>query len=144
MAVSDWLGVSEPRLLAEGYLDQETLAASGDGQGRVAVAVTDLGPQGGVRLFVVAPDISRSGGLEIMPATGGVHLSWDVSSVFPGRQNILETSTGLSQWQLVPVLPSLPSTNEYGRFSVTLPVNSAVPRRSYRLRASQADGVLLP
>jgi hypothetical protein len=141
MAVAAWPGVSEPRLLAEGYFDQETLAASGDGQGRVAVAVTDFGPGGGARVFIVAPDVSRSGGLDIAPGPGGVHVSWDVSSVFPGRQDILESSTDLTHWQ---PLPALPPAAASGRYSITLPVSPGVPRRSYRLRASQADGVLLP
>lgn len=65
-------------LLMEGWFDKETLAVSGDGYGRIAIAVRDQSSTStGLKILLVAPLVSQQGGLSISPAGAGVEVSWE-------------------------------------------------------------------
>lgn len=132
-------GISPPAKVAEGIFDPDLLVASGDGQGRVAVGVCDIESIAvGLRIFMVAPAVSRQGGLQLELADGAPQVSWDASPVFPGLAETVETSSDLLDWK--PVAgnsnPAVTSDSS-GRSTLSLPAAAAGadPRRYYRLRA---------
>lgn len=126
--------VSAPVLVAVGNFDKDTLSVSGDGQGRVALALQE----GGVlRTLLVAPLTAQQGGLALVRAAGGEEVSWTAgSALFPHAGETVEASYDLRKWTplsgLMPVLAGPGS----GRCVLTVPSQAGVRTRYFRLRAA--------
>jgi hypothetical protein len=129
MAITDSSGVGSAKMVAEGYFDRDTLVASGDGQGRVGLAVFDESAgSAGVKTFILAPLTPAQPNLNIRSGAEGMVLSWEASAVFPANSGIVETSTDLLHWTKAPAGQLMHPRPAYA------PTVSG-PRAWFRLRA---------
>lgn len=134
MAIIDGVGnASAPVVVLDGSFDGDTLVACGDGMGRIAFSVLDTGtgsPE--LKVYVVAPLVSRNGGLTISAVSTAVELSWDFDSLFPPDSSILEISGDLVQW--TPLAAGFPATRTETRHTMILPRYGRAGKAFYRLR----------
>ncbi len=131
--------MSPPEVIASGFFDNNTLSVSGDGQGRVALAVVDSFT-GRPRIFVVAPGVAADGGLQVVASAAGLQVGWDMSSVFSADAAGLEVSSDLESW----ARPFTTGQTVGNRRTVTVPPAAGTPARFFRVRGQQAPGVWLP
>jgi hypothetical protein len=133
MATVDASGVSRAVPVLNGDFDPDTLVASGDSAGRIALAVVAVGFESpGVKVILLAPLVPANGGLTIAPGASTTTLSWQVSTVFPSSLATLETSCDLRQWQPAP--PATGPELTPGRTAWTFPILPGEPQRFFRLR----------
>ncbi len=146
MAVSPAIGdaFGTPVVIQTGTFDRDTLAAEGDGKGRVLLAVKSraLGDEG-VRLYQLVPGFSGLPKLTLSrispsPAnnnTASLQINWTSSLLFPASLDTVQTSTDLQSWTTsTGQLTAVPTAD----FPVALfqsPLSS-VGDRFYRLRAA--------
>jgi len=99
LAVTDGRTVSAPRFVMDGIFDEDVLIATGDGKGRVLLAVEDRS-QGAkeLKIMLVAPLVEQNGGLALYPQGNELLLNWTADDIFPAQRNTVETSFNLREW----------------------------------------------
>ena len=135
LAVVDASGVSRAVPAVTGNFDRDTLAAAGDGAGRLAVAVLDKGLDApGIKVVQLTPLVPADAGLDITAGAAGVTLSWQVSDVFPARLSIVESSRDLRQW--LPAAAAASPSLHQGRAALWFPLTPGEGYRHFRLRGA--------
>ena len=146
MAVSPATGAAfgTPVVIQTGTFDRDTLAAEGDGQGRVLLAVKSRTPgDEGVRLYQLVPGFSGLPKLTLSrispsPAnnnTASLQINWTPSLLFPARLDTVQTSTDLHSWTPGTGQLTVVPTADFPVALFQSPLSSAGPR-FYRLRAA--------
>lgn len=134
MAVVSQQEVSSPALVMEGWFDDDTLAVSGDGAGRIAIAVRDQSTNSkGLKVLMIAPLVSQQGGLSISRAGTDVDVSWESDgALFPFAASTVEASTDLMHW--LPLSGGPPFYQAPNRAVLRFPIGDAASQRYFRLR----------
>ena len=103
---------SAPVKILTGIFDRDTLAAKGDGLGRVLLAVKSREPGNeGLKIYLLAPGVNSVPTLTLLPSSAnpaanpaagpvlpGPVLQWTPDLLFPATANIVQASPDLINW----------------------------------------------